>query len=68
MSKRRRAAPKRSRNCPTQKLRLPDREAAEDMIRSIRYTNPGREYVPKRGYPCYHCGGWHLTSEEERGT
>jgi hypothetical protein len=67
MSKRRRAAPKRDKSCPTQKLRLPDRSSAEDMIRGLRYANRGREYLPSRAYPCTYCGGWHLTSEEERG-
>lgn len=57
--------PKGDRNCPTQKLRLPDKDAAIYKMRSLRHSHPDRLYVPVRTYYCDLCKGWHLTSKEK---
>lgn len=42
---------------------LATEQAALDVIRSIRYRNPGSERrLPVRPYYCERCGAWHVTS------
>jgi hypothetical protein len=38
---------------------------AELRIRRMK-SKPGNVYSELRKYKCRHCGGWHLTSEEQR--
>jgi hypothetical protein len=56
--------PQKNRDCPTQKLRLPDHKAAVSRLQMLQWNHPTREYLPVRVYECEFCKGWHLTSKE----
>lgn len=47
------------------KHRFRDHREATAALHRIQ-TSSKRAKKPKRAYPCSHCRGWHLTSEDKR--
>lgn len=56
---------KRSSTCGNKK-RYRDHGEAIGVLRAARDTEQNRT-IPTRAYECHVCGGWHLTSQADRG-
>lgn len=49
------------------KVRHRNQRAAQNALgAALRAADPLAEACPRRVYPCSFCGGWHLTSKEQR--
>ena len=51
---------------PCGKTRYRDQLAAQIALARIARHDERRATAPFRAYPCPHCHGWHLTSQEQK--
>lgn len=52
--------------CPTSKVWFPDKAAAGRRLDELATEGRRGKPVPTRCYYCGDCGGWHLTTREDR--